>query len=230
MKALVVDAAARRMVVSAKNGDATVSLSVDAGTGQSRRLLPAIDFVLKETEIEPCDLDYTALTSGPGAFTGLRLAFSALKALELSFGVPTYGVRTLDAYAEPFLRCSAPVVSVIDAKKDQFFVSLYDGEALLVDGEDTDALSILRELTERALDSETVFVVGPAARPFSEKLRELGPSFRLVTCDGSPDVARSLFNLAEKAMERGDSPLAEYDGPFYARKSEAEIKLEKAVP
>ena len=67
------------MTIAAKNEDIKASLSLDMGQKQSQKLLPAIDYVLSQVELKPADLDYTALTSGPGTFTGLRLAFSALK-------------------------------------------------------------------------------------------------------------------------------------------------------
>ena len=83
MKALCVDSASSRMTVSAKNEEDCVSLTLDIGPSQSQELLPAIDYVLNKTGLKPQDLDYMALCKGPGTFTGLRLAFAALKAIAL---------------------------------------------------------------------------------------------------------------------------------------------------
>ena len=79
MKALALDTSISCIQIAAKNDDKIASLVLDIGMRQSEKLLPSIDFVLKQAELEPGDLDYTALCQGPGSFTGLRLAFAALK-------------------------------------------------------------------------------------------------------------------------------------------------------
>ncbi|MBQ3671859.1 MAG: tRNA (adenosine(37)-N6)-threonylcarbamoyltransferase complex dimerization subunit type 1 TsaB [Treponema sp.] len=229
MKALVIDSAASCMTICAKNENEKVSLSIDLGMKQSKKLLPAIDYVLKEVELAPKDLDYTALCSGPGTFTGLRLAFSALKAIELAHDVPVYGIRTLDAYAEPFLGFSSPVVSVVDAKKDQFFVSLYNNGTALLESADTNACDVCSEIKKHGLDSRMIFVAGADAKIFAEKLLSIEPTLQLACFDEKIDVSQSLFNLAEKAMALGESPLKDYDGPLYFRKSEAELNLENSA-
>lgn len=227
MKALAIDSAANCMTVSAKNGNEKLSLTVDLGMKQSRKLLPAIDYVLKETEIAAKDLDYAALCSGPGTFTGLRLAFSALKAIQLAYDVPVYGIKTLEAYAHPFFVFNSPVISVVDAKKDQFFVSMYDGSTPLLDNADTNAAHVISEIKKHGFGSREIFISGADTRFFAEKLLELDSSLRLKYFESKIDISDSLFVLAEKAIENGESPLKDYDGPLYFRKSEAEINLER---
>ena len=39
----------------------------------------------KYLELSPAELDYTVLTNGPGSFTGLRLAISAVKSINLAY-------------------------------------------------------------------------------------------------------------------------------------------------
>ena len=104
MKALALDTAISCITISAKNDEYLASLTLDIGMRQSEKLLPAIDYVLKQADLAAADLDYTVLTEGPGSFTGLRLGFAALKAIEL-FGndIPLYGINSLDAYAWPFM-------------------------------------------------------------------------------------------------------------------------------
>ncbi len=86
MKALALDTAISCIQIAAKNDDYLASLTLDIGMRQSEKLLPAIDYVLKQADLTPGDLDYTVLTQGPGSFTGLRLGFAALKAIELFGG------------------------------------------------------------------------------------------------------------------------------------------------
>ena len=222
MKALVVDAASSCMTIAAKNEDIKASLSLDMGQKQSQKLLPAIDYVLSQVELKPADLDYTALTSGPGTFTGLRLAFSALKAIELAGNVPVYGIPSLDAYAFPFSAFDGTVVSVIDAKKDQFFAALYESGKTISEAEDTTAKKVAKKLDA----SKKILLCGPDAAVFAEELKKINDSLNLTVYPSQPLCTESLFTIAEEMIEQKKEPLADYDGPVYLRKSEAEIKLE----
>mgnify|MGYP002624449276 CR=1 FL=1 len=222
MKALVVDAAASKMTVAAKNDDLKTTLSLDLGQKQSQKLLPAIDFVLGEVGLASSDLDYTALTNGPGTFTGLRLAFSALKAIELAHNVPIYGIPTLDAYAFPFKEFDGLVVSVIDAKKDQFFAAIYENGKTIAEAEDTTAENVVKKLDK----NKKILLAGADALIFKEELKKINSDLNLTAFESQPSPTDSLFTLAEKMIEEKKDPLADYDGPVYLRKSEAEIKLE----
>lgn len=125
MKALALDTAISCITVAAKNGDATASLTLDIGMKQSERLLPAVDYVMNQLDLNASDLDYGVLTGGPGSFTGLRLGFAALKAIELRAGIPLYGINSLDCYAHPFVKNGGLVLSVIDARKDKFYAKAW---------------------------------------------------------------------------------------------------------
>ena len=223
MKALTIDSAASEMVIAAKNENIKATLSLDLGQKQSKEILPAIDYILKKVELEPKNLDYTALCSGPGTFTGLRLAFSALKAIELAHNVPVYGVPSLEAYAFPFKDFPAQIVPVIDAKKDQFFAAIYKNGELIQNAEDTTAEKILENLEK---DKE-IILAGPDAKVFGEELKNLEPNLKIIFTKFQPLATESLFEIAEAMIEQKKSPLADYDGPVYLRKSEAELSLEK---
>ena len=119
MKALALDSANTKIYIAAKNEDKTVTTVFDIGMKQSETILPAIAYTLEQVKLTAAELDYTVLCKGPGSFTGLRLGFAALKALELANGTPTYAVMTLHSYAFPFKDFPQTVLSVIDAKKEK---------------------------------------------------------------------------------------------------------------
>ena len=66
MKALAVDTATSRISVAAYNENQHASLILNLELRQSEKILPAIETVLREAELKPEDLEFVALSSGPG--------------------------------------------------------------------------------------------------------------------------------------------------------------------
>lgn len=246
MKALALDTAISCIQIAAKNDDYLASLTLDIGMRQSEKLLPAIDYVLKQADLTPGDLDYTVLTQGPGSFTGLRLGFAALKAIELFGGtkaadenssqaqkaggrskIPLYGINSLDTYAWPFMDFDGIVLPIIDAHKDKFYAKAFLNGTEILPCDDWD----LRVLEEKLLQDqklaakETILVCGLEAKTFVDACKENGlfKGKKIIAQRGRAISLESLFALAEEKISKGLSPLADYDGPQYFRASEAEL-------
>lgn len=220
MKALVIDCAVSKLTISAKNEDYKVTSIFDIGMRQSETLIPAIDYILEKLKIEAKDLDYTALTIGPGSFTGLRLGISALKALECAFKIPVYGISSLQAYNQPFLNLYENVLSCIDGNKDKFYVNIRSkNQEFLKDG-DYDLESIIANIN----NFSTLLLSGPDNKKLYELVKDrvktnlIIPDFQVITSE-------ALFQIAEDMIAKKMPSLNEYDGPIYLRASEAEIKL-----
>lgn len=251
MKALALDTAISCIQIAAKNDDYLASLTLDIGMRQSEKLLPAIDYVLKQADLTPGDLDYTVLTQGPGSFTGLRLGFAALKAIELFGGtkaadenssqaqkaagrskIPLYGINSLDAYAWPFMDFDGIVLPIIDAHKDKFYAKAFLNGTEILPCDDWD----LRALEEKLLQDqklaakETILVCGLEAKTFVDACKENGlfKGKKIIAQRGRAISLESLFALAEEKISKGLSPLADYDGPQYFRASEAELNAASA--
>lgn len=225
MKALAIDCASSKMVVTAKNEDNIATLILEIGPKQSKELLPAIDFVLNKVELQAKDLDYTTLCEGPGTFTGLRLAFSALKAIELSFDIPIYAVSTLECYAFPFKSFYGKIISTIDAKKNQFFAAIYSKDEVIMNGED----STLEKVCSFLKNDEQILCVGPDSKEFSELLKNKLSNENIIYFENQENSGKTLFTLAEKMIEQKKEPLKDFAGPQYLRKSEAELMLEEKL-
>lgn len=168
MKALVIDSASSCLVISARNEGLTISVSLDMGLSQSQKILTTIDFCLAQVKLPQDQLDFIALTKGPGTFTGLRLAFAAAKALQLTYNMPVYGIDSLEAYGWAYRSFDGVVVSVIDAKKDQFFARISEGDKILMESKDTTVEEVLSHLD----GSKPVLTAGPDSAIFADVLRE----------------------------------------------------------
>ena len=239
MNALALDTSISKITVAAKKGENLVSLTLDLGMRQSEKLLPAIDYVLSQAEIAPSELDYTALCSGPGSFTGLRLGFAALKAIEAAHGIPIYAVNSLDYYAAPFMDFGDAILSVIDARKDKFFAKAFFSGKEIISCDDFELSDLAQKLEEffqeknsqekestgKESDAE-IFVAGEA-EIFVEACarRNFLQEKKLLWAKGGTANLKSLFEWAEEKIARNEPRILEYEGPQYFRASEAEQKM-----
>lgn len=101
--------------------------------GQAERLLPLCEDLLAEAGLAWRDLTALAVGTGPGNFTGVRIAVAAARGLALSLGIPALGVTRLEAVTYGLPR---PVMVVEDARRGEVYIQAFDpepGEARLTE-------------------------------------------------------------------------------------------------
>lgn len=107
----------------------------------SAEILPTIGQLLHGIGRKPVDIDQVHLSVGPGSFTGLRIAVTIAKSMHLANRTRIVAVDTLDVIAAntkdatdtdlfhagtsefPEIR---RIATLLDAKRGQFFVAVYD--------------------------------------------------------------------------------------------------------
>ena len=169
---------------------------------------------LKEQGIE-----LIAYGCGPGSFTGLRIAASAVQGLAYSCGLPAVAVPTLAILAQNALRkgevnANQKVLSTLDARINEVYSAVYEYEndlASLCEGPWACAPNDL------ALEkSGALTLVGDGDRfleHFPEALRAKIVSTRI---DIVP-LARDMIPLALAKFQNGDIQSAEEVQPVYVR-------------
>ncbi len=229
MNLLLLDCAVTRLSLAVKTDDKFVCQTYDIGMRQSEILVPSIDEVLSKAGIKAGDLNYSALTIGPGSFTGLRLGISALKAIELAYNVPVYGVSSLKVYAYAYENLGLPLLSCIDANKDKFYARLTDGEKFLLEDGDYE----VTDIAEKLQGLSKVLIAGPDAKKLADNLTEFFKSddkknssdIEILLPKAPDQTTEALANITLEMIEKGLPALQDYDGPVYLRASEAELAL-----
>lgn len=132
--------------------------------GQAERLMPLLEELLREAGLGWSDLTRLAVGTGPGNFTGVRIAVAAARGLALGLGIPAVGITRLEALAFGLPR---PITVVEDARRGEVYVQGFGtetSEALLMDGSD------LAHVVETA--HVTGSAAGPSALPPAMPLAE----------------------------------------------------------
>lgn len=224
MNGLAIDCAVSRLTTAAKNDDKVFISVYDIGMKQSETIVPGIELALAKAGLEKKDLNYLTLTAGPGSFTGLRLAISALKALEMVLNIPLYGISSLEAYGYAYKNLGIATASLIDANKDKFYARITDGKNKIVlqdgDHEVSELVKILKKM-------KTVFLAGPDALKFQEIMKTQCKKTKTMALAFEPNAVEALFAITEEKIKNNEPPLKDFDGPVYLRASEAELKLNK---
>lgn len=94
--------------------------------GHAERLIPLVAETCAAAGIAPGACRRFVATTGPGSFTGLRVAISAARAMALATGGDAVGISTLAALSEPYLAAAEPlaVLAAIDARHGHVYASL----------------------------------------------------------------------------------------------------------
>ena len=95
------------------------------GKRHAETLVPAIQFLSKQTGIELSEIGAVAVDIGPGLFTGLRVGVATAKAMASALRVPMVPVPSLDLLAFPVRWTSRRIVSVVDARRGEVFFAFY---------------------------------------------------------------------------------------------------------
>lgn len=126
---LSIDTSAAHCAAALLSGDVVLSERLEPmHKGQAERLFPMLEEVLSENDLTWSDLDALGVCTGPGNFTGIRIAVSSARGLSLSLGIPAVGVSKLEAMA---YGTRGRVTSVLDARRDRIYLqSFQDASAL----------------------------------------------------------------------------------------------------
>ena len=221
MNILVLDCAVTKLSIAVKTEDKFISQTYDIGMRQSEILVPTIDEILSKAGITAADLNYSALTIGPGSFTGLRLGISALKAIELAYNVPVYGISSLTIYSYAYKDLGLPILACIDANKDKFYACLSDQNSLILEEGDYEVEEIISKLNGLS----NVLLAGPDAQKLADIIKENKNDIEVLTTKASAMTTEALVAITEDKISKGEATLKDFDGPVYLRASEAELAL-----
>jgi tRNA A37 threonylcarbamoyladenosine modification protein TsaB len=92
----------------------------EMGRGQAERLMPMLEALLAEAGARWSDLARIGVGTGPGNFTGLRIAVAAARGLALGLGVPAVGVST---FAVIHARTPGPHLAVVPAPQGRLYAA-----------------------------------------------------------------------------------------------------------
>lgn len=194
----------------------------------SEQLIPAMDALLSGAGVSKEEITAVACAIGPGSFTGLRIGLATAKMCARIWGVPLFGVDTLEALAWNCAGADVFILSLMDAQRGNVYAALYGAFENLWLEKPAAAAPIDAVISAAVSHGGTILAVGEGADLYKEKLIAAGirvtpPQSR---CARAGSVARAAFAKWERG--EADDPMTLV--PNYIRRSEAEVLWEQRHP
>jgi tRNA threonylcarbamoyladenosine biosynthesis protein TsaB len=127
MKILAFDTATAQGSVAVLSGNQLLSEKIwRRAQSHSECLTAEIEAALQDSKLNITDIDAFAVGQGPGSFTGIRVAINAARALAYALKKPAYVFETSETLVFPVNRTELPVLTLINAQKNSFFVSRFE--------------------------------------------------------------------------------------------------------
>lgn len=215
------------------DGMLIAELRLNIKTTHSERLLPGIDYLLKQTGIEPGQIDVIAVSHGPGSFTGLRVGLGLVKGMAYASGekIKVVAVPTMEAFAWHFAFSSRPVCPLLNARKGELYggIFLWAGSAFtrLV----PESVLPPRKWIELAKDTlgsghDKIIIMGEIEGIYKDEFEQTAGAGNILFAPPSamsPSPANVAY-VGSLMAEKGIFADPETFSPFYISKSEAELK------
>lgn len=171
--------------------ETTLSVSVQ----HSERLMPAIEQILKDAEMEASAIDLYAVAEGPGSFTGLRIGIAAAQGMAMAHGKPLRGVSTLQGLAMNAAFFPGLVVPVLNAFRGEIYFGVYRTEkGVPVAVQDDGVTSVDHFVSQASSWTERAVVLGNGVdliRPLIEAASGGSKDGKITIISGSLNTPRA---------------------------------------
>lgn len=202
------------------------SFGLNTGLNHSVELLPKLQELLQEKQLQLADMDAFAVTIGPGSFTGLRIGCATVKAWAHALAKPLISVSSLQACAKSVAE-KGLICPLFDARRNEVYTALFENGKRLWQ----DMACSPEDLAEKlhALNRPVV-PAGGGWLSYGILLQELLPGLFLPqeqSIERSLYLAEAAALLAAEKFRQQDFTAPQELLPTYLRLSEAEEKLQQ---
>lgn len=198
---------------------------INNGLVHSEMLMPIIEQVMLNCSLEPFDVDIYACVTGPGSFTGVRIAVSTIKGLAHAHNKPCAAVNTLEAAARGVFSPGNIICSLLDARRGQVYAAAYMDDWALIPPCALPVGKLAGELNKLRMGRKIIFT-GDGAGIHMPALKGEMENIQFAPQGVSYQRAALAAQLAFEAAGRGELLSCFELDTFYLRKPQAEREYE----
>lgn len=190
----------------------------------SQTLLPMLDEISKQIELDLSTIDAIGVAAGPGSFTGLRIGSATAKGLGLALDKPIVPVPTVEGLAYNLYGVECLVCPLMDARRNQVYTGLYTFEHdRMITVTPQKAVGITEMIEEINQINKPVIFLGDGVSVYKEVIKEQTQvPFRFTPPHLAKQRAAAIGALALLYYKAGRTEHAREHKPEYLRLSQAE--------
>lgn len=190
----------------------------------SQTLLPMLDEIVKQIELDLDTIDAIAVAAGPGSFTGLRIGSATAKGLGLALNKPIIPVPTVDGLAYNLYGVECLICPLMDARRNQVYTGLYTFENDKMITIMPQCAVCITEIIEKInKTNKSVIFLGDGVPVHKETIeKQLLVSYLFAPAHLARQRASAIGVLAGVYYKEGKTEHAREHKPEYLRLSQAE--------
>jgi len=170
--------------------------------GQTEKLLPIVDAVMRKSGLSAAALDIVGATIGPGSFTGIRIGLAAVRGIALATGARPVGVTGFEAVAANLIpqareRGAFFVLVALESRREDLYIQLFDDAHHPLDNPIAVMPAALDEVLRSLIGRAPLVVAGDAAPRAAHMLS--ARSGTIVAEGSSPDATGVLRVVLHRA-------------------------------
>ncbi len=229
MKILGIDTSTQVASVAVMDqGTLIGEFTINTKKTHSQKIMPMVEDLLYNLDLEVKDLDRIAVANGPGSFTGVRIGVTVAKGLAHAHSTQIVTMSTLIAMAYNYVESDYIICPIIDARRDQVYTALYSFDEYKPVEILSDDIILMDDLIEKIKEAlsdspKKLLLLGDCLDKFSDRIREaIGD--RLVISSPSQRITRGS-SVALASNYTGDQTDYNDAKVNYLRATEAERNL-----
>jgi len=169
-----------------------------------------IEKCLKSCNLSITQLDGVALSSGPGSYTGLRVASSCAKGICFALDIPLIAIDTLSvlAYSQLIDKKAFEVayyIPMVDARRDEVYYCVFDKNLVRVEQIDNQILK-----KDSFIDFANITICGDGAHKAQQIMEHPSANYF-----GGPALAQDMVALSFKYYKEKKFEDLAYFNPIY---------------
>lgn len=209
-------------VALANDGELMALRESDEGRDHAKKVALFVDELLRETGVQPTDLDAIAVGKGPGSYTGLRIGVSFAKGMCYALNIPLIAVGSLDALSEVAREdfdagildiddeewANGYLCPMVDARRMEVYAQIFGNECNPLS--EVVAEVVTEDSFKQWRDKGKLIIFGNGAEKCTEVLSD-------AICVGVSPSARGIVRLAEESFKAEKFEDLAYFEPFYLK-------------
>lgn len=155
MKYLVIDTCTSSLIISIIQNDKILAIHEEKlNSDMSTKIIPVMQELFNNLNMEPKDIDKILVAVGPGSFTGIRIGVTVAKTFAWSLNIPIVPFSSLELIATTNIK-EDYIVPIINARRDFVYAGIYDEHLTVIE---KDKYISIEDLKNKLQDKNYSFV------------------------------------------------------------------------